>query len=173
MNSKILKLLTLTLLVITVNACSMTTESGTDKIQFDTKTISGQPIESNIFKDKKVTMVNVWTTWCGSCIEEMPELQALYEELKEQDVNIIGIVADTPDKEREKLAQEIVEKKEVKFDNIIPDDTLKNNLLEEITAFPTTFFVDSDGNLIGATFIGQSDYKKEIMRLLENRKENK
>lgn len=173
MKRKILLLTVLTLFIFSITACgSKSTEEGTDKILFNTKTINGQAIDSSIFKDNKITMVNIWTTWCSSCIAEMPDIQSLYEELKDKDVNIIGIIADTPDEEKEKLAEDIIERKGIKFENIIPDDKLNGGLLKDVMTFPTTFFVDSDGNIVGATFIGENDYRKEIMRLLENSKQN-
>lgn len=140
-----------------------------NKIEFKTKTLDGQEIDSSILKDSKLTMINIWTTFCEPCIAEMPDLQMLYEEVKDQGVNIIGIVSDTPDEEA--LAKEILIKTGVKYQNIIPDETIKNNILSHISAVPTTIFVDSEGNIIGDLFVG--DRGKEVyLNEIENRLES-
>ncbi|WMM25247.1 TlpA disulfide reductase family protein [Tissierella sp. MB52-C2] len=141
------------------------------KFEFKTKTLNGKEIDSSIFKDSKLTMVNIWATYCSPCIEEMPELQALYEEVKNENVNVIGVVSDTPDVDNEELAKKILSKKGVKFANIIPDEKIINNILQDISGVPTTFFVDSEGNIIGEFIVGSNskeEFKKEIEDRLKN-----
>jgi len=137
-------------------------------IQFSSETTSGDPIGSGIFKDSKITMINVWATSCSACIKEMPDLQALYEEYRDQEVNIIGVVADASDVERVQLAQRIINESGVTFDNILPSDTLRSGLLKNVRAYPTTIFVDSNGSVVGRTIIGASiaNYEREIKNLL-------
>lgn len=141
------------------------------KIEFKTKTLDGKEIDSSVFKDSKLTMINIWATFCGPCIEEMPDLQRLYEELKGENINLIGLVSDTPDEDNEELAKQILEKKGAKFTNIIPDENIKNNILKDISGVPTTLFVDSEGNIIGEFIVGsrgKEAYKKEIEARLKN-----
>lgn len=143
------------------------------QLEFKAKTLEGKEIDSSIFKENKLTMINVWATFCGPCREEMPDIQKLYEEVKKDNINVIGIIADTPDDENQQLAKNILKKKDVKFDNIIPDETIKNGLLKDTTSMPTTFFVDSNGNIIGDFIIGshsKEDYKKEINNRLAKMK---
>ncbi|MEW9095404.1 MAG: TlpA disulfide reductase family protein [Clostridiaceae bacterium] len=147
------------------------TLSNCKKLEFKAKTLDGKEIDSSIFKDNKLTMVNIWTTFCGPCIQEMPEIQELYEEVKKDKINVIGIVADTPDEDNEALAKQILEKKGAKFTNIIPDEKIKNNVLKDVKGFPTTLFVDSEGNIVGELVVGSHDkegYKKEIESRLKN-----
>lgn len=141
------------------------------KLEFKTKTLDGKEIDSSIFKDSKLTMVNIWATYCGPCIEEMPELQKLYEEVKDENINVIGIVSDTPDVNNEELAKKILSKKGVEFANIIPDEKIMNTILKDISGVPTTFFVDSEGNIIGDFLVGSNSkegFKKEIQDRLKN-----
>ncbi|MCB8818047.1 TlpA family protein disulfide reductase [Desulfosporosinus sp. SRJS8] len=93
-------------------------------------------------------MINIWATYCEPCIEEMPDLQELHEEFKSEGVNLIGIVSDTPDEDNEALAKAIISKTGVQYTNIIPDETVINNVLSNISSVPTTLFVDSAGNII-------------------------
>jgi thiol-disulfide isomerase/thioredoxin len=141
-----------------------------NKLEFTTKTLEGSEIDSSILKNSKITMVNVWGTFCQPCIDEMPDLQSLYEEVKGDGINLIGIISDTPDKDNEELAKRIVSAKGVKYINIIPDETIINNILNNISAVPTTLFVDEEGNIIGDLLVGvrtKEEYKAEIMNRLE------
>ncbi|WBW97769.1 TlpA family protein disulfide reductase [Oceanirhabdus sp. W0125-5] len=146
--------------------------SDNSSINFETKTVQGKEINSSIFKEHKITMINVWSTTCGPCKEEMPELQELYEEIKKENigVNIIGLVTDAVDDETIELAKKILQVKGVEFDNIIPDEKIKNEVLTWIQGTPTTIFVDSEGNIIDEPIIGafgKETYKNEILEKLK------
>ena len=152
-------------LIAANNPLAETEEESKDTFEFKTITLDNKEIDSSIFKDNKLTMINIWATYCGPCISEMPDLQKLYEEVKSQNVNVVGVVLDTPDKDNEALAKKILAKQGVKYTNIIPDETLINNLFNDISAVPTTLFVDGKGNIIGEFVIGsrsKEEYKAEI-----------
>ncbi|MBZ9633453.1 TlpA family protein disulfide reductase [Clostridium sp. FP1] len=141
------------------------------KFEFKTKTLDGKEIDSSIFKGSKLTMINIWATYCGPCIQEMPDLQKLYEEVKGEKINVIGLVSDTPDEDNEELAKKILEKKGAKFTNIIPDESIKSNILKDVSGVPTTLFVDSEGNIVGDFIVGshsKEDYKNEIQARLKS-----
>lgn len=138
---------------------------------FKGKDLSGKEVDKSLFKENKLTMVNIWGTFCKPCIKEMPDIEKLYQEMKDSDVNIIGIVKDGVGKED--LAKEIVEKKEVTFTNIIPSKEMSKGFLKNINLLPTTIFIDSEGTIIGDTVFGsRSDegYKKVIEKTLEEMK---
>ena len=158
-------------LITTYKPVSETEAVSKNIVKFKTKTLEGKEIDSSIFKDSKLTMINVWGTFCTPCIAELSDLQKLSEEVKSQNVNVIGIVSDTPDKDNEELAKEILSKKGVTYTNIIPDETIINNILEKIALVPTTLFVDSEGNVVGDLIVGSKgteEYKKEIVDRLKN-----
>ena len=149
---------------------SETEKVSKNKLEFTTKTLEGSEVDSSLLGSSKITMVNVWGTFCNPCIDEMPDIQSLYEEVLGDGVNIIGIVSDTPDKDNEELAKKILSEKGVKYTNIIPDETIMNNITNNISAVPTTFFVDSEGNIIGDLVVGsrsKEQYKTEIMDRLK------
>lgn len=141
---------------------------------FQATTLDGQAIDESIFSGKKLTMVNAWTTWCGACIEEMPDLEALSQELKDTDVQIISIVCDTADARGEveeellALAQKITERTGVSFPCLIPDVSLKEGLLQGILGYPTTWFVDENGSIVGEAVLG-SNSKEDWMALIQER----
>lgn len=114
--------------------------------EFTAKTISGEDISSDLFKDSKLTVVNVWGSWCGPCVQEIPELQKLYESMKDKDVNVIGLAQDAgTDLD---AVKEIIDKNKVTYQNIVPEGATEDFVMS-LMAFPTTFFVDSDRNIVG------------------------
>lgn len=139
------------------------------KIEFKLKDLDGKDVDSSeIFKKYKVTMINIWGTFCGPCINEMPDLQALYKEMEPQGVNLIGIIGDTPDPDNEVLAKKIYKEKGVTFTSVIPDKALKDKVISNIAGYPTTIFVDSEGKIIGETVTGsrsKADYKDIIEKI--------
>ena len=114
--------------------------------EFSAKTVSGEDISSDVFKESKLTVVNVWGSWCGPCVQEIPELQKLYESMKDKDVNVIGLAQDAgTDLD---AVKEIIDKNKVTYQNIVPEGATEDFVMS-IMAFPTTFFVDSDRNIVG------------------------
>lgn len=127
---------------------------------FETTTLEGQQIDQTIFAEKKLTMVNIWTTWCGSCIDEMPELEKLAHDMKKMDVQLIGICTDISDsrgqinKELLALSQQITKKTGISFKTLVPDQSLHDGLLKGTLGYPTTFFIDRQGTIIGEPVLG-------------------
>lgn len=137
---------------------------------FFAKDINGKDVDESIFEGHKLTMVNIWATYCSPCIEEMPELQELYEDMKANGVNVVGIIGDTPDAENEEMARKIIDVKGVKFTNIIPDSGLKDGLISTIVGYPTSVFIDGEGNLIGKPVVGsrsKEEYENIINGILK------
>ncbi|MGR5590328.1 redoxin family protein [Peptoniphilus grossensis] len=145
-----------------------------DNFDFQTMDImDGNVIKSEEFyKEKPLTLVNVWGTFCGPCKEEMPDLGKLYEDYKDK-VNFLGVVVDTNvsmDTNVEE-AQQIIKDSGVNYKNIMPNPTTEDTLVN-ITAMPTTFFVNSDGKVLGG-FVGKADKDSlaaTIDKLLEENK---
>lgn len=156
-------------------AASKNTLQNLSNIDFKTKDLNGNEISSDLFKDNKVTMINIWATFCQPCIKEMPDIAALAEELKDKGFDVIGIVADTVDenftenKANIELAKTIVIQTGVKYTNLITNEGLSRIL--PVSAYPTTLFVNSKGNIIGEVLIGsksKEEYKQIILSLLDN-----
>ena len=99
-------------------------------------------------------MVNVWGTFCGPCINEMPELQKIYESLP-KNANLIGITADVPEGMKDGVdnIKYIEEQTGVKYTNLVLDDSLMN-FTGRFPGVPATIFVDKDGNIIGDLVMG-------------------
>lgn len=122
---------------------------------FTTKDLEGNTVTDSIFSEKDLTVVNIWGTFCGPCIGEMPEL-AEWSESMPSNVQIIGLVCDIEgedDQEHKDKAKEIMEKAGADFTNLIPKEGL-DSLLSGVTGVPTTMFVDKNGNITGKAVVG-------------------
>lgn len=101
----------------------------------------------------KVIFLNFWATWCGPCRNEMPDIQKLYDEYSAQgedaEVVILGIAG--PGIGQEKSAEEIADfMTENGYTYPVLMDTSGEMFTQYgISAFPTTFMIDKDGNVYG------------------------
>lgn len=155
-------------------------EETKEKLTFDTlkvmpefkcKDNNDKDITNDIFNDKKLTMINLWGTFCGPCIDEMPELQEIYEEMKDKGVNVVGVVGDGRDNEIEAL--DLIRKTGVKYTNIIPNEKFEDDFVKRTDSVPVTIFVNSKGERVGDVIVGsrpKAEYVKIIDKLLKDMK---
>ena len=137
------------------------------KLSFETTDLNGNVVSSaDLFAGHKVTMINLWATWCTICKQEMPELEELSKELAEKDCQIIGICTDLDD-DNVQLANKILEDNGVTYTNIRQTDELAKTLLS--TGLPTTYFVDSEGKILTAPVRGANfaKYREKIEEALK------
>lgn len=131
---------------------------------FTATDLDGNAVDQSLFADYKLTMINIWATYCGPCLSEMPELGKLSEAYGERGVQIVGIVSDAMNYDgsisdsQVDLAREIVETTGAKYPHLLPSEDLQNILLWQVSAVPTTIFVDSEGALVGYAYMGSADY---------------
>jgi len=143
------------------------TAAGTgEQFVFETTDLDGKAVSSaDLFAGHKVTMINIWATWCDPCKNELPELEEFAKELAGKDCQIIGICEDTSyDDTAAAEAKEILAKAGVTYPNIKATD----EMLEMMTclAMPTSYFVDSSGHVL-TTPIKGADFEKYREKLEE------
>lgn len=122
-------------------------------------------MDSSVFEDYDLTMINIWATFCNPCLSEMPELAELSSEYAAGDnnVQIIGICTDITDIEGQPvqegvdLAKQIVELTGASYCHLVPDADLMEFLMQEVAVVPTTYFVDSQGKVVGEATLGARD----------------
>ena len=135
---------------------------------FITQDLNGNAVTQDIFKEHKLTMVNVFTTWCSPCVNEMPDLEKLYQQMQDKNVGVVGVVLDVLNEKGEivdedlERAQLLVEKTGVTYPVLLPDSTYFNNRLIGIEGFPETFFVDENGNIVGESYCGSGSLEDWI-----------
>lgn len=101
----------------------------------------------------------------------MPYLEELAKELKEKNINLIGIATDSGESEdKKKFAEEVIKEKGVTFTNISPEvgGSFKEEYISKIMGYPYTLLVDKDGNIRGAEISGVLEFQKEkIMKRID------
>ena len=125
-------------------------------IVFETTDLDGNTVSSaDIFSKNRITMVNIWGTFCGPCIGEMPDLEKLNGRLSDMDCGIIGVVCDAAgpqDTAVIEAAKEIASETGVTYISLLPWDTVWETFPAQFV--PTTYFVDANGCIIGEPAIG-------------------
>lgn len=139
--------------------------------EFEGVDFEGNKITNDIFKDYDATVINFWTNGCGSCIAEMPELEAYFQDFKDINVNLIGVAASAGESDESKgTAETILKEKGVTYPNLIPDNasSFYQDFIGEISGYPMTYIVDSEGNMVGAPLVGVVKKQEEnLMKRLD------
>ncbi len=92
----------------------------------------------------QVVFVNFWGTYCPPCVAELPELQEVYDELKDEGFVIIGLNAE----EKPEKVKAFVAENGITFPIVISDDATVNAIFG-LKHMPTTWFIDKKGILRG------------------------
>ena len=120
------------------------------------------PVAADILSGKKLTMVNVWATYCNPCIAEMPELAKLHLDYADKGFQIVGMISDVgnaefTDHDGLDFARQIIDKTGADYLHVVPGEGMFYGILSEITAVPTTFFIDESGTIL-RTEVGSRNY---------------
>ena len=137
-------------------------------VSFETQDLDGNPVTSQeLFAGHKITMINIWATWCINCRSEMKELEELNKEWAEKGCQIIGICDDAEDDEMVSLAKRILEEHGVTFRNVRSNDAIRDEQLPAV-GMPTSYFVDSEGKILSKPILGKhvEQYSETLQELL-------
>ena len=115
----------------------------------------------DIISGNKVTMVNYWGTFCGPCIGEMPYLQELSEEYKDQGFGVLGVTCDVVQPDGSYSEEAISDGKDILKDTGVTYPVIvatnEINDLFNADAVPVTYFLDSEGKLLGEAYVGSRE----------------
>ena len=127
--------------------------TGHGVLQFDTTDFYGASVNSeDLFSAHKVTMVNIWTTWCGYCVQEMPELEELSHKFEEKDCAIVGLLFDGTTEKALSDAQAIINDTGITYTILLPWDGCE--YIYPLEGYPTSIFIDSEGRMVGTPVVG-------------------
>lgn len=145
------------------------TDSGSKMPAFTAQDLEGNTVTESIFSEKDLTVLNIWGTFCGPCVGEMPELGTWAQEMPDN-VQLVGLVIDIAgeeDTEHRDLAVSIMENAGADFTQIIANQDFAD-ILKDVYGVPTTIFVDKDGNIVGDSIIGADvdGYKRFVEEYL-------
>lgn len=135
---------------------------------FTGKDLDGNDVDSSIFSQNAVTVVNFWFSGCKPCVDEMDDLDALNQSIKEQGGEVIGVNTETLDGNADNIAtaKNILESAGASFRNIYFDpDSEAGKFALGIMAFPTTCVVDRQGNIVGEPIMGGIDQEANMATL--------
>ena len=140
--------------------------------EFEAETLSKEAATQEIFEKSQLTMLNIWATFCGPCIQEMEGLGELNREYDSQKFQIVGLISDVYSQEQSEEIQKVIEEN-METARVIIDATkadythllLNQPLWEKLGGYmqyvPTTIFLDSEGRQVGE--IHSKEEWKEII----------
>lgn len=175
MNQKLKLLLSVLALAILLLVASLlyqsfskriTPETLQNKTQEDAKTapdftvvdLNGKEVKRSDYLGKPL-VINFWATWCPYCVEELPEFDEVYAEVKS---DVAFLMVDVPDGQRETVekASEFIAQNGYQFPVVY--DTEANAVTNYgVRGFPTTIFIDSDGKIVSSQ---EGKISKELLK---------
>ncbi len=143
---------------------NLVTSGGSAQGYFTTTDVYGNTVTQEIFAQADLTVVNVWATYCGPCINEMPYLGELAEEYDSSKVQIVGIPTDVYNQEYLDYALSLINETGADYTHLLMSEELYNWGLTDIQYVPTTFFVNSEGEILDSVVgsMSKEDWKALI-----------
>ena len=136
---------------------------------FEGKDLDGNTVKSDeLFSANAVTVVNFWFTTCNPCVGELAELDALNKELAQKGGALIGVNTFTLDGNEAAIseAKDVLAKKGATYQNVyFASDGEAGKFTTNIFAYPTTYVVDRNGNIVGDPIVGAITEKKQAETL--------
>ena len=136
---------------------------------FEGKDLDGNTVKSDeLFSANAVTVVNFWFTTCSPCVGELSDLDALNQELAKKGGSLIGVNTFTLDGDETAIseAKDVLAKKGATYQNVYFDsDGEAGKFTTNIFAYPTTYVVDRNGNIVGDPIVGAITEKKQAETL--------
>lgn len=141
-------------------------------LNFEANTIDGEAMTSEMFAQSKLTMINVWATYCNPCLSEMPDLGEIATAYDSTEFQMLGIISDVAEGASEgdiTNAKELIAQTKATYPHLLLNESLYTNLVGAVDSVPTTFFVNQKGEIIGYTIGAKSkaDWEEIIHGLLE------
>lgn len=141
MRSHIFNLLVLTLFIL-LSACSKKETIVEGSIDFTVTDLDGKTVSFSEFRGKTV-ILNIWATWCGPCLKEIPDLKEINLEYKDKGVVVLGVLLDS---ESPEAAKPIVEQLKIDYPTWYGNDAFAKQF--GVQAFPTTVIIDKNGKAV-------------------------
>lgn len=135
--------------------------------QFNEADTNGNVVTNAIFAGYDVTIVTFWNNGCETCIEQMPKLQEMYQNLKEQKINLIGVGADARESaDQLGAAQRILKEKGVTYVNLAPNpaNAFYKDFISQLSGYPSTYVVDKTGNIVGQVIVGNEKKQEKALQ---------
>ena len=136
---------------------------------FEGKDLDGNTVKSDeLFSANAVTVVNFWFTTCNPCVGELSDLDALNKQLAEKGGPLTGVNTFTLDGDEAAIseAKDVLAKKGATYQNVyFNSDGEAGKFTTNIFAYPTTYVVDRNGNIVGDPIVGAITEKNQAEAL--------
>lgn len=138
-------------------------------IDFTLQDLNGNTTTLSEYKGKWI-LINFWATWCGPCRMEMPTLESLHQEFKDENFVILGVSVDQSSK---KLVSKFIKNNNITF-KILHDQTSRVSGQYRASSIPSLYLISPDWKLVGIFRGGkswESSYTMSQFRKLTSIKE--
>lgn len=102
-------------------------------------------IDNSILKENKYLLINVWSSGCGACVEELNTLEKLSKEYKTKGLKILGVVANGDIEKTD--SYNLIKEKNITYENLIPSEKFMNDFVNKEKAIPYSVIVDNTGKI--------------------------
>lgn len=142
-------------------------DSGAPAPAFTYPTLSGDTLALAELRGQ-VVLLNVWATWCPPCVREMPSMQRLYQDMRDEGLRVVAVSVDAPGAIRD--VRSFVHELGLDFDILLnPAGDIQDAYA--VTGLPTTFLIDAEGRIrrkvIGGTDWSAPENVESVRALLE------
>ncbi len=121
-----------------------------DLPEYSTTDLNGDHYEKADIYQNQLTYLYIWS--CEAEAENLQEINGIVAGLYEDGVEFLGCIAD--EGAALEVAKEIAGSYDLNFPQLLPDETLREELLTKVTAYPTAFLINSEGDIIGGAVVG-------------------
>ena len=138
-------------------------------LPFTVNDLSGTAVTSGeLFAGHPVTMINLWATWCGPCVNELPQLEKLWKEYGQHGVGFVGICLDAMDSRTVSEAVNLAKKAGITYPMLACNREVERLFDSILEAYPTTIFVNEKGEMIAQPVVGADPdaYRRTLESLL-------
>ncbi len=113
--------------------------------------MQGQQVSLSQFRGK-IVILNFWATWCPPCVEEMPSMEQLYREFKDQDLVVLAVNVESSGQE---AVSEFLAKKSYSFKILLDPDAETQNTYG-VFRLPESFLIDRNGVVVEKVIGGRN-----------------
>jgi len=129
----------------------------------ETQDLDGAPFRAEAYRNARLTIVNLWATWCPPCVEELPALAQIAKDYESVGVQTVGVLLDAVgsdgalDPDAIDAAHALLADADAAYPSIVPEALLDERLIARTQYIPTTLLIDAEGDVLD-TLVGGNDY---------------
>ena len=142
-------------------------DTGAAAPEFAYPTLDGDTLALSDLRGS-VVLLNIWATWCTPCVREMPAMQRMYDELRDDGLRVVAVSVDAPGGVRD--VRSFVDELGLTFD-ILLDPSGGIEHAYAVTGLPTTYLIDREGRIrrkvIGITEWDAPEHMASVRALLD------